>query len=668
MERRTQRISRARPGCEALEGRQLLDAGAAPDADLAALQAEAVPAADVAELRADAVRDVVVNPRMIRYRTGGARVTVGLVGPGNLRGSTVGADGALNLVFSGTGQDSAIVGRVKGGRGRAPLGSIRSAGLPLFSTTGTGGTPIAFINLHRFDLVDNGTVNLLGGIGAMYLGSTGANTQVLMKQGPISPIINPLTRSNTNTGGVIVTSQTSTGTVTNVTPSPSGDVLVPSTGTGTVLASGTTLTGEVLIPATPSTVPERATGIDFQIDRVRGTTGVVPRLQDPQLYATDFDGNQVRLLRLRVDPLGLTSEVLQVVPLGDLGTPNAEVSLAFYQGRQVVLVGAGTTVRAYDAVDPTRFVGQFSTANLFGGAPLQGVGSTVNQTVLSFATPLNPVTQTLGAAQTINVTSSLDTGRAVAVGAPYFPARGFQLVGGATGTAGSDAVVFFGAAHFDSFQPDFYQAGLLGARTSATGRLTEGGRTQINAPAIPPQTLPDPGGGVQTLTGVAADPTDFNQFTAVGGIEQSVAVVTAYNAAAGTNTVSLYDFRAGSFVNTLRVNNPFEITGLSQSFHPELAGASVFDVQGSLRTFRANKGVAGLVLNVNGVLDTVRIDAAVDSTIVGRPINHVQIGRRRNVELISTGREVAQRGGVETFKKARLRPLGPLITPTRQAR
>lgn len=654
MEWRTRRDSQTRPGFEPLEGRLLLDAGAAPSAE-------------VAEIRAAAARNVSLKAKQIQYDLpGGAHVTVTLSGPGNLKGSSVGPDGALNIVFAKTGQTSGLVGRVKGGSGRAPLGSIRPSGVPLFSQTGTNGAGIAFINLHRFDLVDNGTINLLGGIGAMYLGSTGANTQVFLKQGPTSPIINPLTRTNTSSGGVITTTTTSTGTVTNT--SPSGSVIVAPTTTGATLSSGTTLTGELLIPATPSTVPTQAVGIDFKIDNVRGTTGVVPRLQDPQVYATDFDGTQNRLLRIQVDPIKLTSTILQVTPLGNLGTPNAEVGLSYYQGRQVVLVGAGTTVRAYNAFDPTQLVGQFSTANLFGGAALQGIGATSTQTVLSFSTPLDPVALTLGSAQTINLTSSLNTGQAVAVGPAYIPQRGFQLVGGATGEAGSDAIIFFGSAHFDTFQPGLYQAGFLGVRTSSSGRLTEGGRAQITSPTTPLQTLPDPDGGVQTLTGVSPDPLNFNQFTAVGSIEQSVAVVTGYNAAAATNTVSLYDFRAGSFVNTLTINNPYEIRGLSQSFHPELEGASIFDVQGSLRTFRATKTVTGMVLNVNGVLDTVKIDTAIDSTIIGRPLSHVQILHRQNVGLISTSRVVAQRGDVLTYPSTKLRPLGPLATPTRVAR
>src|SRR5690606_6700176 len=80
---------------------------------------------------------VVVGERRISYTTPeGSKVMITLYGRGNLRTSSVDPDGALNLRFAGTDEDSGIVGTVTGGTGRAPVRSVLHAGLPPDSVSG----------------------------------------------------------------------------------------------------------------------------------------------------------------------------------------------------------------------------------------------------------------------------------------------------------------------------------------------------------------------------------------------------------------------------------------------------------------------------------------------------------------------------------------------------
>jgi hypothetical protein len=579
---------------------------------------------------------------------GGGRVFISLYGPGSLRGTRV-ENGVLHLSFNGTTQRSGIVGRVQGVRGRAPVGSIIPYALRNTpdSVIGGGAPEIAYINLHRFKLINGGRINLLGGIGAMYLGEAGPNTQIYMKQGPISPILNSITRP-------LVFRDT-----------PTGLEIIPPTTVGVTAPSGSTIAGELLVPsdAAASQAVSRETpleelyGIDFQIDKInaRPAPNEGPRLQFPQMFAVDVDGGgNTDLIRYQVNLADNVARETLRLPLGNLvHTP--EVGLGRLDNdRLVVLVGAGTTVRVYDALDPTMALGSFTTTNLsgIGSAPITGVGSSPVTTVLSFDTPMDMDTMTSGAAWQIDLSASLASGQAVPIGSVFRPERGFNLLAGATGAAGSDALVLLGDAHFDSFTPNKIQAGFLGVRASET-RLTEGGRAQIRSPS----------GSEITKSVLDTDPDPFPNTGALGSVEQNLALVTSF--ANGINTVSFYNTASttGGFLENVAFTNDSRITGLSESYHPELVGASVIDVQGNLRTFRAGD-VQGMVLNVNNFLIKTTIHRASDSTIVGRPVAHVDIGTRSNVEIFSTPRPVEDRGGVRIFEASVLRPFGPLMIPT----
>lgn len=672
MDRQTRRKQAVSLGLESLESRQLLSASPPFHS-----------AGEIAyhKLEKNQPRKFRITDRFAYNLPDGGRVYLSLYGPGSLKGTRVDADGKLYLSFNGTGQKSAIVGRVVGGDGRAPLGAIIPYGIRNNpnSQTGSGAAPIAFINLHRFDLKQNGLINLLGGVGAFYLGSAGPDTVIYMKQGPISPILNPFTRA-----GIVQTS-------------PSGIQIIPPTTVGVTLPSGSTFAGEALIPAdaiaaqtliqgaATGTNPVR--GIDFQIDRIDATAAVNggARLQPSQLYAAAYDPTtkSAQLLRFQYESTTKTAALVDGSTPIPIGTPGSvanapEVGLSRYQNAQgtqqlVVLVGVGSTVYAYDALNPSNTpIGSFTTGNLTDAlgnpitAPINGVGASPSGTVLGFGQPPAnaDLTQTAGTLVNIDVTKSVNTGQAVAVGSAYSPKNGFNQTGGVTGVSASNAIATVGAAHFNTFTPDLFKAGFLAASVSGSG-LSEAGRSAIASPTVG-----------STITNAQANYTAFQAFQGLGSVEQNLALWTGssvVNDAGGNpsyvrNQISLYNSAAtgAPFFANASFPTPlgYTITGLSESFHPELVGAAIVDVQGNLRSLRSNS-IRGGVINVNGNLQTLTVGAMSQSTVVGRPLSHVQIFKRgENVNLLSTPIRKGNRGGVRVYSVNVLRPFGPLNDPS----
>ena len=244
---------------EGLEGRQLLS--------------RTPPFLSVGEIAAHNLEPAFPKFNRIEHRlSDGGLVTLSLYGPGSLKG-TVFVDDTLYLSFSGTdSRHSALVGRVSGGTGRAKLGAIVPYVLRNnpYSQTGSGAPPITFINLHQFDLQPQGVINLLGGIGAFFLGSAGPNTTINMKQGPISPILNSLTRQ-----GIVSTS-------------PSGLQIIPATTVGVTLPGGSTFAGY------RETWLARGIGIPAGRAMLNLTWAPPERPEAPDPRTLDSDGDGVR--------------------------------------------------------------------------------------------------------------------------------------------------------------------------------------------------------------------------------------------------------------------------------------------------------------------------------------------------------------------------------------
>src|SRR5262249_31659770 len=105
------------------------------------------------------------------------------------------------------------------------------------------------------------------------------------------------------------------------------------------------------------------------------------------------------------------------------------------------------------------------------------------------------------------------------------------------------------------------------------------------------------------------------------------------------------------------------LSGLSETFHPELVGSAVINADGITNQFSAHN-VQGLVFNQIGFLNLINISgAAIDSAFIAEPVGSVKIHYRQNTQIISTShRSVGDRSGVTLVPN--LRPIGPLILPT----
>ncbi|MDB5352098.1 MAG: hypothetical protein JWN86_3345 [Planctomycetota bacterium] len=601
--RNSQGKRRAKPVLEALEGRQLLNAR------MIGPHGKPINDKDFQHFVTQKQNNVAVSNRRIAYTTpDGAQVQITLFGIGTLAGTTVRPDGALNLVYNNTTNTSKIVGHVLGGTGHAPLASVRDADTTVGSPSATGTSPINVVNLKKFDLIDGGIVNLLGGVSTLALASAGSNTQIL-----VNAVAAPTSSSASNASAAGTTLNTvTTGGVTTIVPSGS---------------------------VTPSTTQAaKPTGGTISIPIVNGTSRSIP-VGDPQVFG--FDPTAGTLVRFNAN----TGAALQAIPVPGGGTAIAGVGLGRNNGREVALVGTGTTIFAYDVVSGSP-VGQFSTASLgaSGLRAVDGIGSSDTRTFVSDA-----MAGTNGLIQGIDVTASLRTGQAVPLGLPFAPAREFELSGGVTGLAGSDVVYSTGAAHFDSFVPDQVQVGILAFSPTVLG-VRETARTAVLNPLTGTDINVGPPGSAR------ARPT-----MALGSIGGSLALVTAV--VNGQNVVTLLNPTNNTPTGAVSLNDPNRLAGLSESFHPELAGGALVNVTGTLLRFTGHNAT-GLVLNASSPVNLVAIDSATDTAIIGRPLNHVAIPVRNNVAILSTARGprgTSTKGGITVLSA--LKPFSILTLP-----
>ena len=128
----------------------------------------------------------------------------------------------------------------------------------------------------------------------------------------------------------------------------------------------------------------------------------------------------------------------------------------------------------------------------------------------------------------------------------------------------------------------------------------------------------------------------------------------------GVNVIQLLGPNTLADRGTVNFADPNLLSGLSESFRPDLVGSAVVDVQGDLRSFRA-QDAQGLVLNDIGNLNLAQITHASDSAIIGEPVSHIQIAHRNNVSIISSNRKVDGRNDVTVVPG--LNEVGPLSIP-----
>ncbi|WP_435008869.1 hypothetical protein P12x_000119 [Tundrisphaera lichenicola] len=671
MERRKHRV---RPSIEGLEGRQLLNGSRG----------------HAAQVRANSV--ATVTKTKIDYTTSdGAKVHIQLRGPGSLKGSTVTGD-VLNLVFAHTTTASDIIGNVKGGSGQASLGTLRNENVPIGSLTGLGGNLIDQVKLPKFNLISGGIINLLDGANELTLNSVAPNSQVRLRDTPLNTTsiaarlgdvnnnnnsfnssltsIASITTSNlalrgagtlepviTGFGGpnvgasngafpsipTIGNGQNFPGTLglTQATVSAGRSLNYASDGSkGVVLSgiAGTFMPGPNLIEPRDASIPGDPVpppGVLVNIKNIKGGPTVNSQpLGNAQIFGYDSVANAL----IRFD--AVTGAQLQSIAVP--ASPNGQggVTLAPINGHLLALVGLGQGVFAYDAVSGAP-VGGFMTTSLVGLGINSVTGLTYgNETTVIADANSGPN----GTLQTIDLAQSLATGQAVAVGSPFSPNREFALSGGITSVPGYPSLYSQGGAYFDTFQPNQTQAGVLTLNASG-GAISEASRTALSSQGNFVPTNPD-----GSIIGDAS--------RAVGSIDSFLAIDKGVQG--GQNVIGLVTPNGLSSVGTIYLANANPLAGLSQSFHPELVNSALIDVQGNVQSFTA-KTATGMVLNVAGNLNIVSINQATDSTIIGLPFGHVDIGTRNNVAILSSDRIVSGRGGVTVIPSAR--QVGPLFLP-----
>ncbi len=684
MMERTQR--RARPSLEGLEGRALLNGSKIP----------------AIHSQAGTTTVTVDSSNRFDYTTsGGAKVHVELDGPGSLTGTALDSNGNLDIVFSGTSIFTSIIGTVRGGSGQASLGTIRDANVALNSTTGVGGELMGRISLPEFNLVSGGNINLLAGVNELSLNSVAANSQLHLRDTPlnttlgISTTVDPLSGAGLGypgnqpyhtlsvpSSGSSTTSSSLAGVFNPGTLDPSiagfggtgvgainGAIpIIPTIGNGQNYRGTPGLTqaqvsfgrslayafessrsnailltnvGGSFNPGSNLVEPRDISLPGFRhipppgvIVNIKHINGASPNanapLGDANIYG--FDPSTNRLIRFDA----INGAVLSTITLpGATGTAGlGGVALARDGTELVALVGVGRTVQAYDALSGV-FVGQFTTMR-----PVGGIATSDGSTVL-----VDPTETPDGVAQVINVQGSLTVGSAVPVGAPFGPAREFLFGGGVTGVAGSGNIFALGAGFFDTAQPNLMQAGILTLAPSSNGTLVEVGR----APLISQGTDVPANAGT-----IANDPS-----RALGSIESNLALDTGV--ANGQNVIALLNPSNLATQGRVSFNYPNALSDLSESFHPELAGTALIDVQGNIQSFTA-KTAAGLVLNDAGNLNLLAIGTATNSSVVGLPFGHVSIQNRSNVAIVTNSRLVGERGNVTVVPGAR--QVGPLTLPS----
>ncbi len=563
-------------------------------------------------------RELLSQISYFAYKTPqGTHVSIKLYGAGTLSGTTVASNGALNLVYSGTDSSTGIVGKVRGGNGRAFIATISNAKQAIDDLSGSESTALALVNLKNFNLEAGGNINLTGGVGSLFLNSAAQNSQIHLSALP---------QSSSSGSGSPTTTTTTSSSSTTTTSGFTIETTKTTTTTGTSTSSTST---QGFVPA----FGQEATGVNVVINHVNGALQQFPPIGDPQIFG--YDAVQNALIKFDAT----TGAVLQTIPLSMPASTQTGVSLDRYNGTQVVLVGSGTTVQAFNATTGV-LVGSFSISNLAssGFTAIDGLASSGIGTYIVDSTD-----GSTGAIQRINVDESLASGQVVTIGSTFYPSSEFYLSGGATGVPASPVLYLQGAGFFDQYQPNLYQNGILayGKTGSTKGEVA---RAEL------------PGPSTILNAGNPANPT----LTAVGSVNTNLAIVTGVSN--GQNDVTLYNDSTLAQGSTITLNDANPLTDISGTFFPQLAGAALVDVQGNLRSFRS-QSAKGLVVNETGFLNLVQIVHATNTEVIGLPIGAANIPYRKNVLLLSSSRTklIGMRNGVNVVND--LQPVGPLSLP-----
>jgi hypothetical protein len=692
---------KSRPSMEGLEGRMLLSSSTA------------TPIVQPRGVSASSPLAQTSNDTTFDYTTPqGSKVSLSLVGPGSLAGTSVDSNGDLNLVFSGTTVFTTISGIVKGGTGQANLATIKNANVALTDLTGLDGELIGRVILPKFNLIGGGDVNLTAGVQVFTLNSVSPNSQVHLRDTPLSTTLGLQSYVDTVTGTGVTfaaVSSTSTGATTS---SSSG----LSSGTAIGVATGETAGGVTTIGQ--GTLNPTAVGFGGgSVGSINGAIPIVntvgngenflgtPGLTQAEVsqgrsltYVTDSSGgtqlsaiagtfmpganliepSDISLPPTRIPPPGVIVTINHVngqtsssttPPLGDAQiygydpTANALIRFDAVTGAQLgsIPLPAGTTG-----------VGGISLAR--DGAELvvlAGIGSTVYAYDAATEAPIGQFSISSLAGEGFTAVTGIANGsqEVILADAGDTSTGTLQAINLAQSLATGSAVVVNGP-----YSParEFSIAGNL-TSVPGTGNVfalgsaffdtSQPNTKQAGILTVTPGTtaLTESSRTVLTSGGADVEAGSNNGISgdssiALGSIDSYLAVDEGtFN---GANVVNLYSPIGLTSQGSLTLADGNSLAALSQSFHPELTNTALIDVQGNVQTFTA-KSVNGLVLNVAGNFNLLQANIATNSSVIGLPFAHVNIKHRSNVSIVTNSRLVGTRSGVTV--KASQKEVGPLF-------
>lgn len=609
-----------------------------------------------------------------------AKAVFTLYGPGTIMGDPsltpgtpeynavnthVDTSGQLHILFDGTTSESQIIGAVSGTRLKPQIAEIRDVDVAPFNNTGVGTNQMGYVNLARFDLAPGGRVNFSAGVQRVYLNNIGPGTQLDLaalasppKTSPQNPGGFNTTTTTSNSGSNAVTNTTGQKTITTtvngitvITTLPTTDQLTVSngelTGVGGIILPGA-------IPSTSGNTRVEVQGVELIVKNVAGLNNPYGQPQ-PRLggeYIAGVDGANGKLVLFNVVRDTSTGAISAnyaneiAVPTG--GSELVGAAVGQYNGVQVVAVGYGQTVAAYSVLNGA-YVGQFDISNLAAGGitEIDGIGGSSGDIYISDIADIN--NQRI---QPIDLSASLIAGQAVTSGSQFTLPGTFDMLNGVTGAAGISYIYTVGTSYFTAYNPDNPnpQLGIMKLNVSATDTLSVNTSAKIS-------------------TNIATSPSMY----AMGSVDQNLILFTPNQTVTdGYQTQTMYDPDTLASSGSIKFQYAGNLTGLSESFYPQLYGASVIDVKGNLRTFSAN-ATDNMVLNVNGIANYTRINRASNTTIIAHPMLHLAVSWRpnSNVNIISSQRPTNEtpggktrpgtRGGVQVIKDLPI--LGPFVNP-----
>jgi hypothetical protein len=327
--------------------------------------------------------------------------------------------------------------------------------------------------------------------------------------------------------------------------------------------------------------------------------------------------------------------------------------------QQVVVVGYGNIVQAYSMVTGN-MVGWFRIPANTGITKIDGIaGSGGNIYVTDSKNGAIPAQNAI--TQGFNLTASLDdiNKNGVVTGSSLTSPNSFMSKGGSTGVTGVSFIYNAGTAYFDPYTPSNPNAQL--------------GIMKINV---------DFNSNLSVSTTAKASSSQIASIDYVmGSVDQNILLVNPIDAVTSadltTYTAQMYNPTTLASAGSIKINTQPNtvLSGLSESFYPQLFGSSVIDVKGNLKTFTA-VNTNNMVLNVNGIANFTRINSAQNTAIIAHPILHLAVSWKpnANVNIISSARPTdittggksrpGTRGGVQIVKK--LPVIGPLVNPAQQ--